>query len=100
MTNYKLSQGLFENSILYCIISIPFLYLSYAGMLILKAELRDVFKRARMQELNVLLLDMSKEKWISKEYVLDLYKGGNDYFFKKSIGDTLEEFMASGSFLK
>ena len=52
-----------------------------------------------MQELNLLFLDMSKERWVGKDYVLNLYKG-DDYIFKKSIGDTLEEFMVSGSFSK
>ena len=68
-------------------------------MLALKEEINNVLQATRTKEIDLFFLASSKRNCVTKEIMMDFYNGGNSEF-KKSLGDTLEDFMTTGAFSK
>ena len=77
-------------------IAVPFVFRN-GDMLSLKEEINNLLQATKMQRMDLVLLARFKMKCVTKESMMDFYKGGNPEF-KKSLGDIVENFLAKGMF--
>lgn len=60
-------------------------------------KFRVVLSQTRLENVHLTIISMKKDKCVTNETAINFYKGTQDYY-KKSIGDTIEEFMEQSKY--